>query len=97
MNPNMGATRSFTVSQSSPFTVNKYTYRTRVHIFIMIKKNKNKLEKAQRYSQDNHSKKLASESAELIDSRLREKCARRLRWRHHVINTGSKMIWISRK
>ena len=40
----------------------------------LIKKNKKKLEKAQRYSQDIHSKKLPAESAELIDSRLREKC-----------------------
>ena len=35
---------------------------------------KKKLEKAQRYSRDIHSKKLPAESAELIDSRLREKC-----------------------
>ena len=40
-----------------------------------------KLEKAQRYPRDIHSKKLPAESAERIDSRLREKWARRLRWR----------------
>ena len=48
------------------------------------KKKKKILEKAQRYSRDLHSKKLPAESGGLIDSRLREKCARRLRWRHPV-------------
>ena len=49
------------------------------------KKKKNFLEKAQRYSLDIHSKKLPAESGGLIDSRLREKCARRLRWRHPLV------------
>ena len=50
-----------------------------------VKKKKKKfLEKAQRYHRDIHSKKLAAESAILIDSRLREKCGRRLRWRDPV-------------
>ena len=49
------------------------------------KKKKKILEKAQRYSRDIHSKKLAAESGGLIDSRLREKCARRLRWRDPVL------------
>jgi hypothetical protein len=44
---------------------------------LIKKKKKKKLEKAQRYSRDFHSKKLAAESTEQIDSRLREKCARR--------------------
>ena len=48
------------------------------------KKQKKNLEKAQRYSRDIHSKKLPAESGGLIDSRLREKCARRLRWRDPV-------------
>ena len=48
------------------------------------KKKKKILEKAQRYSRDIHSKKLPAESGGLIDSRLREKCARRLRWRDPV-------------
>ena len=49
----------------------------------MPKKKKKKifLEKAQRYPLDTHSKKLPAESGGLIDSRLREKWARRLRWR----------------
>ena len=52
----------------------------------MPKKKKKKifLEKAQRYPLDNHSKKLPAESGGLIDSRLREKWGRRLRWRHPV-------------
>ena len=51
------------------------------------KKKKKILEKAQRYSRDIHSKKLPAESGGLIDSRLREKCARRLRWRDPVYST----------
>ena len=51
---------------------------------IKQKKKKNFLEKAQRYRRDIHSKKLPAEYAELIDSRLREKWGRRLRWRHPV-------------
>ena len=52
---------------------------------LIKKKKKFFLEKAQRYPRDIHSKKLASESGGPIDSRLREKCARRLRWRHPVV------------
>ena len=48
------------------------------------KKKKIFLEKAQRYSRDIHSKKLAAECAIFIGSRLREKWGRRLRWRHPV-------------
>ena len=36
------------------------------------------MENSQRYSRDTHLKKLPTESAELIDSCFREKCARRL-------------------
>ena len=51
-----------------------------------VKKKKKKiLEKAQRYHRDIHSKKLSAEFESFIVSRLREKCARRLRWRDPVI------------
>ena len=50
-----------------------------------VKKKKKKiLEKAQRYHRDIHSKKLSAEFESYIVSRLREKCARRLRWRDPV-------------
>ena len=48
------------------------------------KKKEKNLEKAPRYPRDIHSKKLPADSAEVINSRLREKWARRLRWRDPV-------------
>ena len=49
------------------------------------KKKKFFLEKAQRYHRDIHSKKLPAKFEIHIVSRLREKCARRLRWRDPVL------------
>ena len=63
----------------SPYSLSTHPNPTRSGDAHKIKKKK--LEKAQRYSRDIHSKKLPAESGGLIDSRLREKWARRLRWR----------------
>ena len=77
----------------SPYSLLTHPNPTRSGDAHKKKKKKFFLEKAQRYPRDIHSKKLPSESGGPIDSRLREKCARRLRWRHPVGSTPTTRIY----